>query len=85
MACTTAVQTLVSKTAHRSRLMGGCGATIGLLLPKCPLCWMVIAGSATVGGAIERSFEALGVALFAVGLWKLLCNPALGEKIQLKA
>lgn len=52
--------------------MGGFGAVAGLLLPKCPLCWMALTGSFVGASRMKWGFEAGGIAMFVFALWRLL-------------
>jgi hypothetical protein len=42
-------------------LLRDIGAAAGLLLPKCPLCWMAITGSVVTGAATKFSVEILSL------------------------
>lgn len=72
MASIPTLQRLETVTARGGQLMGSVGAAIGLLFPKCPLCWMVVSGSLISGTVAKGITEIVGVVLFAVGLWRLL-------------
>jgi hypothetical protein len=43
-----------------------------LLLPKCPLCWIAIAGLGIEGSSTKFGVETIGIAAFSMGVWKLL-------------
>jgi hypothetical protein len=51
---------------------GNIGSAAGLLLPKCPLCWMAISGSFATAGYAKWGVEIAGIALFLFALWRLL-------------
>jgi hypothetical protein len=53
------------------RCVGSAGATLGLLLPKHPLCWMALTGSLTTGSVIMKGAEVVGVAFFRFAFWKM--------------
>jgi len=58
--------------AVADRLPGSIGAAAGLLLPKCPLCWIAISGSFAVAGYMRWTIEIAGVALFLIMLGRML-------------
>ena len=65
-------RTSCDKSYLATCLLRDIGAAAGLLLPKCPLCWMAITGSVVTGTATKLSVEILSLLLFAAGSWNLL-------------
>jgi len=63
--------TLPTKQGGRHRVMSSLGSALALFLPKCPLCWVAIFGSVTLGGIMQRSMQLCAVVLFAVGVYAL--------------
>jgi hypothetical protein len=53
-------------------MLGSVGAAAGLLLPKCPLCWMALAGSFAGASRMQGSVEIVGVVLFVLAVGLLL-------------
>jgi hypothetical protein len=59
-------------TWNLGRLFGGVGAMLSILCPKCPICWMILTGSAMSGGAAALGVEVAGILLFFIGFYTLL-------------
>jgi hypothetical protein len=59
-------------TSRLGRLLGGVGASLSILCPKCPICWMILTGSTISGGAANVGVEVAGILLFLFGFYTLL-------------
>lgn len=73
MGCvSTAACALPRRRRGAGTALGGVGAALGLLLPKCPLCWMALAGSFAGAARMQWGVEAAGTLLFALAVVMLL-------------
>ena len=59
-------------SSRLGRLPGGIAASISILWPKCPVCWMMLTGWAIGRRAVTLDVEVAGIALFSYSFYTLL-------------